>query len=147
MNVPDDIEARILDKAEYVEEAVHVLAEKQSLDKDTYREDREQRAIVEREFQTAIEACIDIAGLLLRPADEPMSETSAGRFESLEGLGVLSSKTSERMQNAAGFRNVLAHQYGAAIDDEVVYQHLQSELQVFVDFLRKIRAFLDLPDR
>ena len=69
MTAPDDIEARILEKAEYVEEAITVLAEKQSLDRATYRDSREQQAIVEREFQTAIEACIDIAGLLLRALD------------------------------------------------------------------------------
>jgi len=63
MTVSDDIEARILEKAGHVEDAVSVLAEKQELDPETYRTDREQRAIVEREFQTAIEACIDIAGL------------------------------------------------------------------------------------
>jgi len=46
----------------------------------TYRADREQRAIVEREFQTAIEACIDIAGLLLRGLGRPVPETYAKRF-------------------------------------------------------------------
>jgi uncharacterized protein YutE (UPF0331/DUF86 family) len=65
MTIPADIEARILDKAEYVEEALTILSEKQALDRTTYQENREQQAIVEREFQTAIEACIDIAGLLL----------------------------------------------------------------------------------
>lgn len=64
MTVPDDIEARILEKAGHVEDAVSVLAEKRELDPETYRTDREQRAVVEREFQTAIEACIDIAELL-----------------------------------------------------------------------------------
>ena len=66
MTIPADIEARILDKAEYVEEALTILSEKQALDRETYQRNREQQAIVEREFQTAIEACIDIAGLLLR---------------------------------------------------------------------------------
>jgi uncharacterized protein YutE (UPF0331/DUF86 family) len=60
VTIPDEIEARIIDKAAYVEEAVTILSEKQSLDRTTYQSDREQRAIVEREFQTAIEACIDI---------------------------------------------------------------------------------------
>ena len=51
MTVPDDVESRIVDRAEYVEEALSVLADKRSLDRETYRTDREQRAIVEREFQ------------------------------------------------------------------------------------------------
>ena len=62
MKLTDEGEGRILDKAEYVEEAVVVLARKQSLDERTYRAGREQRAIVEREFQTAIEASVDRDG-------------------------------------------------------------------------------------
>ena len=59
-----------------------MLARKQSLDAETYRTDREQRAIVEREFQTAIQACIDVAGLPIAASDEAMPETNAERTES-----------------------------------------------------------------
>lgn len=51
----DRIERRIVEKATYVGEAVTLLAEKRdSLSFETYRADREQRDIVEREFETAI---------------------------------------------------------------------------------------------
>lgn len=142
MTVPDDIEARIVDKTEYVEEAVTVLSRKQSLDAETYGSDREQRAIVEREFQTAIEACLDIAALLLRALDAPMPQTNAERFERLESLDIISTETSDRMQKAAGFRNVLAHRYGDEIDDREVYSHLQNELRWLVAYLREVRDFL-----
>jgi hypothetical protein len=55
VKVPDDVETSIVDKAAYVEDAVAVLAAKRSLDEAVYRGDREQQAIVEREFQNAIE--------------------------------------------------------------------------------------------
>ncbi|WP_312911774.1 type VII toxin-antitoxin system HepT family RNase toxin [Natronosalvus caseinilyticus] len=143
MNVSPQDEIRILEKAAYIEEAVTVLARKQSLDAKAYQDDREERAIVEREFQTTIEACIDIAGILIVAADAPMPETYAGRFASLHELDVLSHETSERMRQAAGFRNVLAHNYGTDIDDMVVYQHLQSELEWFVRYLHEIKATLE----
>lgn len=143
MKLSAEDEARILDTAEYVEAALVVLSEKRALDEATYRDDRQERAIVEREFQTAIEACIDIAGILIAASDEPMPETNAGRFATLEELGLLSSETSDRMRSAAGFRNVLAHNYGIDIDDGVVYRHLQDELRWFVEFLREVRAVLD----
>ena len=143
MTVPDEVETRILEKAEYVEEAVLVLADKQSLSETAYRTDRAQRAIVEREFQTAIEACIDIAGLVIGTADVPMPETYAGRFRALGELGVCSVETSERMRKAAGFRNVLVHQYGDEIDDAIVFRHLQEEVEWLVQFLREIRAYLE----
>lgn len=72
-----------------------------------------------------------------------MPETNAGRFGELERLGVCSGRTAERMRNAAGFRNVLAHNYGDDLDDEAVYRHLQNELEWFVTFLREIRAAIE----
>lgn len=143
VDLDDDTEERLLDKALYVEEAVTVLARKQSLDPEKYRSDREQRAIVEREFRTAIEACIDIAGVLIAATGEPMPETNAERFTRLAELDILSEETSQRMRNAAGFRNVLTHQYGTNIDDDTVYRHLQSELDVFVAFLTEVRSAID----
>jgi len=142
MTVPDDVEAQILDKATHVEEAVSVLATKQSLDEDEYLTDREQRAVVEREFHTAVEACIDVAGLLVGTTGATMPDTYAERFQVLEERDILSSETSTRMQQAAGFRNVLAHRYGTDLDDELVYEHLQSELEWLVTFLREVRDYL-----
>lgn len=139
----DETESRLLDRAEYVEEAVTVLASKQSLAPEEYRANREQRAIVEREFQTAIEACIDIAGILIAALDEPMPETNADRFVRLIKLDLLTEDTGRRMRDAAGFRNVLAHQYGDELDHDLVFRHLQTELDVFVSFLREVRSAID----
>lgn len=133
---------RILEKAEYIEEAVTVLARKQSLDEQLYASDREQRAIVEREFQTAIEACIDIAGIILKASDVEMPATNARRFKELNSKAILTDETAQRMQNAAGFRNILTHNYGNDINNEAVYKHLQNELEWFVLFLREIRSFV-----
>jgi len=46
------------------------------------------------------------------------------------------------MQEAARFRNVLAHTYGHDIDDERVYRHLQSNLHWFPTFLGEVREIL-----
>lgn len=97
----------------------------------------------EREFQTAIEACIDIAGLLIGTLDVDAPETYAERFAVLADAGVLSSETSTRMQRAAGFRNVLVHKYGTDIDDAMVYEHLQSELQWLVTYLHEVKEYLE----
>jgi uncharacterized protein with HEPN domain len=105
MEMDDETEARIVEKVEYIGEAVTVLSNKQNLEKTAYLEDREQRAIVERD--------------------------------------VLSTETAEAMQEAAQFRNVLAHTYGHDIDDERVYQHLQDDLHWFPTFLREVRETLD----
>ena len=143
MNLDDETETRIVEKAEYIEEAIIVLSRKQSLEKATYLRNREQRAIVEREFQTAIEACLDIAELLLKAAAEDIPDTNAEKFALLGTRQLLSVETSEVMQEAARFRNVLAHRYGHDIDDAQVYHHLQNDLHWFPTFLGEVRDALD----
>lgn len=66
MSLDDETEDRILENVAYIQEAVDILAEKQTLDEAAYLQVRQQRDIVEREFQTAIEACIVIATLLCK---------------------------------------------------------------------------------
>lgn len=50
MTVPVAVETRILEKTSHVADAVSVLASKQSLDREAYRTDCEQRAIVGRRY-------------------------------------------------------------------------------------------------
>ena len=128
MSLDDETESRIVEKVEYIEEAVTVLSRKQSLALAAYLADREQQAIVEREFQTALEACIDIAELLLKFVSGTVPETNAETFAQLGQRNILSADTTEAMQEAARFRNVLAHTYGLDIDNERIYRHLQSDL-------------------
>lgn len=140
----DRTEQRILDKADYVREAVTVLAEQRDdLSFEEYRNDRHRRDIVEREFETAIEACIDIGKLLLRADDADVPDTNAGVFCALGERGALDAETARRMAAAAGFRNVLSHQYGAEIDDRDVYNVLRSELPLFESYLEVVRTTFD----
>lgn len=139
----DHVEKRITEKAEYVAEAVGILAEKRdSLSFETYVSDREQRDVVEREFETAIEACIDIGKMLLRDRAGDVPDTNAQVFRELGDCGVLDADTATSMAQAAGFRNVLSHRYGTDIDHRDVYNFLQHELPIFRDYLRQVRATL-----
>lgn len=51
----------IVEKAEYVEECLSMLAEKRSIEFEDYVRNVGTRDIVERRFQKATQACIDIA--------------------------------------------------------------------------------------
>lgn len=143
MAYSEDTRDRILEKVEFVSEAVDLLSSKQALERSEYLEDPEEQAIVERKFQTAIEACIDIVELLIVDSSEPMPTTNADKFLLLGEQGVVSSRTAEKMAEAAGFRNVIAHQYGHEIDDDLVYRHLQNDLEWFPTFCREIDSHLN----
>jgi len=142
MSLDDETESRIIQKVEYIEQAVTVLSRKQSLALSEYLADREQRAIVEREFQTALEACIDISELLLKSLSAEIPETNAEKFARLGEIEILTADTAEAMQEAARFRNVLAHTYGFDLDNEQIYHHLQADLHWFPTYLAEVRAAL-----
>lgn len=142
MTVDGETEARILDKVEHVERSVRFLSRKRTLDREAYLSDWEQQAIVERMFQTAIEACLDIAELLIKSSKETVPSANAEKFAALSELDILTPETAGQMQKAAGFRNVLAHNYGHDIDDETVYAHLQEDVHWFPTFLREVRSHL-----
>ena len=142
MSLDDETESRIIQKVEYIEQAVTVLSRKQSLALSEYLADREQRAIVEREFQTALEACIDISELLLKSLSTEIPETNAEKFARLGEIEILAADTAEAMQEAARFRNVLAHTYGFDLDNEQIYHHLQADLHWFPTYLAEVRAAL-----
>jgi len=46
------------------------------------------------------------------------------------------------MAEAALFRNVLAHEYGDVLDEDIVYSALQ-DLRRYRDFLVEVREYLD----
>jgi len=136
-------ERRILEKAQYVSEAVSLLAEvRDDTSLEAYRSDRRTRDVVERELQTAIEACIDVGTMLLAAEGADVPAQNADVFRELGSRDVLGEETTERMVTAAGFRNVLAHQYGTDVDDRDVYEVLQKGLDVFLSFLKQVRAEL-----
>ena len=89
-------ERRILEKAEYVGDAIKVLVRKRdSLSFEEYRAQREQRDVVEREFETALEACIDIGEMILSAESDSKPSTNAEVFHELGNRDVLDTKTAD----------------------------------------------------
>ena len=101
------------------------------------------RAVVDREFHTPVEACIDIAGRLLGTTDATMPGTYAERFQVLEERDILSRETVGCNRRPVPER--AGHRYGAEVDDRLVYEHSPSELEWIVTFLQKIRNYLAEP--
>lgn len=132
----------VVEKVEYVEESLAILADKQSVTRDRYRSDPEVRDVVERRFEKATTACLDVARMLLKDIDGRAPESNAATMERLHEVGVLSGATADEMAQAALFRNVLAHEYGDVLDHEVVFDALQ-DLERYRRFLHEVRDYLD----
>jgi uncharacterized protein YutE (UPF0331/DUF86 family) len=138
---PDDID-RILSAVETIEQSLSVLAEKQSMSREAYREDREAQDVVERRFVKVTEATLDIARTLVAAERGTHPESNPAAMIELDDAGVLDRVSRDEMVQAARFRNVLAHTYGADIDHDEVYTALQ-DLGRYREFLHDVRTFLD----
>lgn len=105
-------------------------------------EDEDIQAILDRRMQVAIEICIDLATHLIAGLDLPRQERSTDAFMVLGDKGIISKELAEKMAKAAGFRNILVHEY-IRIDYELAYSDLDQKLQDLKNFGKEVLEFLE----
>lgn len=132
---------RIVAAVETMETSLGILVEKSTVDRETYHNEADIRDIVERRFVKLSEAALDIVREILRAERGSVPESNAQVMAGLEEVGISGNATTDKMVEAARFRNVLAHTYGHHIDDDAVYAALQ-DLERYRWFLQDIRAHL-----
>jgi len=132
----------LVEKAEYMETCLEILASKQSISREAYVDDVETRDIVERRFEKLTGAALDIARMLLKDIGGKAPNSNAAAMGRLHDAGVLSESVADQMAQAALFRNVLAHEYGDVLNHDTVYGALQ-DLERYRRFLHEVRDYLD----
>ena len=99
--------------------------------------------IAERNLQVAIEACLDIAKIIISSNDLPEPKDNKGVFTVLAEAGILSKKTLQFLVPMAGTRNILVHGYDK-VEDSIVFSVIKQHLDNFAEYLREIKKkFLD----
>jgi uncharacterized protein YutE (UPF0331/DUF86 family) len=135
-------EERVVETTEELVQDLAFLAEKQSLSKEAFTSERTQNYAVKRALQNVINAVIDIAGMLLVASGISGAAMPATNREKLDRLAAetgIGTAVNAELGQSAGFRNLLAHQYGSDIDDAIVYEVLQDDLWVFRDYVSDVR--------
>jgi len=112
-----------------LEEALRVLGRlaSQASTLEAYRQDDALRDRVERNFQVAIEAIIDVANSLIARRRLRVPSQSGEAFDVLAEAGFLDARNALELRRWVGFRNVLVHEY-AGVDHEIVFRALTIEL-------------------
>lgn len=103
---------RIRDGLAKLESQLKSLREKQSASFDEYKTNRDLQAIVERRLYVAIQVSIDIAMHIISENGIRKPESYSDAFVVLSEMDVVDTATSKQMEEEAGFRNVLTHEYG-----------------------------------
>lgn len=109
-----------------------------------YQSTTEQRA-VERMFENAIQACSDLAKHIATRDFGYDGRTTKEAVRVLHREGVIDEATATTLVAAIGFRNVLAHEYGH-VDDDKVYETLQTGLGVYDTYSRQIATWVKSGD-
>ena len=129
---------RIKDKIEEIETYLLELSEIVPKNLEEYKEVK-NKAACERYFEKIIEAVVDLSFLVIRGRGFKVPEEDKEAFDILSEEKIISDSLAEKLKDAKGMRNILAHEYGN-IDDEIVFHSITKELQLDVgEFIGNVK--------
>jgi uncharacterized protein YutE (UPF0331/DUF86 family) len=128
-------------KLEQAHEYTNDLAEMRGLSKEEYVSDIVIQRAVERTLMSLIQSCIDLAQHVRAANGLSSGGTAKEEIQTLGELGIISRDTQQKIEEAVGFRNVLAHRYGE-VDHDVVYDVLHEDLHWFERFQQEVAQWL-----
>jgi uncharacterized protein YutE (UPF0331/DUF86 family) len=134
---------KLLEILKNLEIALKELKKRQGIQLQEYVKNRELQDIIEREFEKAIQDCIDIGARIISEKDFPSADTYGEIFEVLYKENVIDYNICEKMKELTGFRNVLVHIY-RKIDNNEVLRHLKESLEFIEKFSYKIKEYIGL---
>jgi uncharacterized protein YutE (UPF0331/DUF86 family) len=88
-----------------------------------------------------IQSCIDLAQHIRASEDLSPSGTAKNEIEAIGNANIISQDVQEQMEQAVGFRNILAHRYGD-VNHDVVYAVLHDDLHWFDKFQQEIAQWV-----
>ena len=134
-------EAVVVDKLRLINEYTNDLNRMRGPSKADYLDDMVLQRAVERTFMNLIQACVDLAAHVRSTELEPTADTAKAEIDALETAEVIAPETADRLTEAVGFRNVLAHRYGD-VNHDVVYEALHNDLRWFEQFQTEVAQWL-----
>ena len=136
---PDKI-ARLVSE---MRKAINRLKSIGTIDKESFLNDPDKVGSAKYNFVIAIESSIDICNHIISQNSYRAPEDYADTFQALGEQGTFDKDFIKDLKEMARFRNRLIHLYWE-VNDEQVYEILQSRLEDFKTFLDGIAAFLRL---
>ncbi len=124
-------------KISVVQERIRRLSSFSNISLESYLKDYTVKDAVERNIEVAIQACIDIARIIIKKEELREPEDNKGVFVVLAENDIISEEPLRFLIPMAGTRNVLVHGYDK-VDDTIIFGVLKNRLNDFYTFLREI---------
>ena len=132
---------KIKDKIEGIEKYIEELEVIIPDNFNHYLHDFKTKAACERYFEKIIEAVVDLCFLIIKDKGLKTPEDDKNSFDILEQENIISKELAQRLKDAKGMRNIIAHEYGN-IDDEIVFESITKELirdaSEFIGLIKKL---------
>jgi len=132
---------RIKEKISEVEQFLDELCSVLPTNLDEYKADFKIRSICERHFEKIIEAVIDITFLVITKRELAFPEEDKKAFDVLGAAKIISPDLAQKLKEAKGMRNILAHNYGKVNDNlvfEAVTERLNNDIRLFIESMKKL---------
>jgi len=126
-----------VDRLRYCNQYITELKEMRGLSKTAYTDDLIRQRAVERTLMNLIQVCIDLAQHIRATEGLSAAETAKSEIAALGDADIISAETQDKLQEAVGFRNILAHRYGD-VDHDIVYDVLHNDLKWFERFQQQL---------
>lgn len=137
----DTLNEKIQKLLQHLDVCIQMLESKRSATLNEYIQARELQDIVEREFQKAIQNCIDIGARLISIRGFRPPKDYGDVFEIISEQGVIDDHCCTVMKELAGLRNIIVHEY-RDIDHDEVHRHLQNNLDILRTFARQVSSWI-----
>lgn len=105
-----------------------------------YVGDIKEKSAIERNFQLAIECCLDIAELFISDLRLPQPPEHRMAMMLLSENKIIPREMAEKLANAVSFRNLLVHDY-VEIDDKKAFENLKN-IRDFDEFIKEVKKYL-----
>ena len=106
-----------------------------------YESNKIVRAACERYFEKVVEATTDLAFIAIALKKLRVPDDDIDSFKILEESGIINNDLYNKLKDAKGMRNFIAHQYGQ-INDKLVYEAMTEELEKdvrnFIEIIQKL---------
>lgn len=96
-----------------------------------------RQGIYELNLQRAIQACIDIANVVIAKEGLGLPNSYGQSFSILNDHQVIDSKMADLMRKMVGFRNISVHEYGT-VNPDIVHTIVQENISDFESFYKVI---------
>jgi uncharacterized protein YutE (UPF0331/DUF86 family) len=128
-----------------IRKAINRLRSLKTLNKEAFLNDPDKIDSAKYNFVIAIESAIDICNHIISQNGYRAPDDYADTFQVLGEQGAFNEDFIKVLKNMAKFRNRLIHLYWE-VDDQQVYEILQSRIDDFKIFLDNISVFLKLEE-